>query len=288
MTRIMERDIMKFFEKVMAVGAILLIVIGSAMAITTYRGYKKGQDGYAKLQTEFTSNLKDCPKTADKSPEEQAGGIPENASVSKMDLGETLPEDAPDRIEVDWEKLKQVNEDIVAWITLPALDLSYPVVQGKDNEYYLHRSVDGEYLFAGSIFMDYFNHPGLENYNTIIYGHNMRDGSMFARLKEYNDTDVYKACPYFWIYTPDGDHLYKIFSVHTASAKSDTYTVRFKNKETYAAWLVKEKTQSQIETGIELMMEDHVVTLSTCTGDEVNRQVVQGVQVYQSEGMCHK
>ena len=84
-----------------------------------------------------------------------------------------------------------------------------------------------EYLFAGSIFMDAYNNASFYNYNTIIYGHNMRDGSMFARLKELSNEATLRQCPYFWILTPDADYLYKICSIHQASSGSDTFTVRF-------------------------------------------------------------
>ena len=75
--------------------------------------------------------------------------------------------------------------------------------------------------------MDAYNNASFYNYNTIIYGHNMRDGSMFARLKELSNEATLRQCPYFWILTPDADYLYKICSIHQASSGSDTFTVRF-------------------------------------------------------------
>ena len=143
-----------------------------------------------------------------------------------------IPEDAPEKISVRWNELQQKNEDIVAWIYIPALDISYPVLQADDNEYYLHRDVNREYLYAGSIFMDAWNNPFFYNYNTIIYGHNMRDGSMFARLKDLSDPDTIKGCRYFWIFTPEADLLYEICSIHGAVAGSETFTLRFEDYET--------------------------------------------------------
>lgn len=167
----------------------------------------------------------------------------------------------------------------MAWLYLPAVDLSYPVVQADDNEYYLHRSVRKEELFAGSVFMDYYNSPDLKNYNTILYGHNMRDGSMFAKLKEYKKTEMLAGCPYFWISTPAEDYLYRIFSVHAAGTQSSTYTVRFPDATSYRKWLEKMSAASEVETGAELNESETVVTLSTCTGDSAIRQVVQGIRI---------
>ncbi|MCC8102296.1 MAG: class B sortase [Clostridiales bacterium] len=96
-----------------------------------------------------------------------------------------------------WDALSASYDDCVAWIQIPAVEISYPVMQAEDNDYYLHRSPDGNYIYAGSIFMDYQNDSYLEDYNTVIYGHNMRDGSMFAKLKQFRDSEVLVFCPYF-------------------------------------------------------------------------------------------
>lgn len=104
---------------------------------------------------------------------------------------------------------------------------------------------------------------------------------MFARLKDYNDPQTLESCPYFWLYTPERDYLYRVFSVHTAGSGGDTYTVRFADAKSRAKWLEKMRESSAIETGVELKQEYRVVTLSTCTGDSSVRQVVQGILVWE-------
>lgn len=116
-------------------------------------------------------------------------------------LPPAIPLDAPKRKTIDWDGLKDRNEDIIGWIDIPAVEISYPLVQGDDNEFYLHRGIDKEYLFAGCLFLDSACDRELQNYNSIIYGHNMRNGSMFARLKEFLSAETVQKCPYFWIYT---------------------------------------------------------------------------------------
>lgn len=118
-------------------------------------------------------------------------------------------------IDVDWESLLAVNPDIVGWIFAEGVDISYPVLQGSDNEYYLKHTLEGDYNFAGSIFMDYQNEPDLSDCNTIIYGHNMKNGSMFGSLKKYSNEDAYAVDPYFWILTPDANYRYEIQSAYT-------------------------------------------------------------------------
>ena len=97
-------------------------------------------------------------------------------------------------IEVDFDKLKSVNEDVVGWIYVDALpDISYPIVKGKDNQTYLHQTYEKNYNFAGTIFVDYENSGDFSDCNTLVYGHNMKNGSMFGHLKKFRENDkLYK------------------------------------------------------------------------------------------------
>ncbi|ANU44954.1 class B sortase [Enterocloster clostridioformis] len=100
---------------------------------------------------------------------------------------------------VDFQKLLSINKEVVAWISIPALELEYPVTQGEDNEYYLHYAYNKEPNFAGSIFLDFRNHADFQAQNTILYGHNMLNGSMFGSLKHL---DV-STHPKIIVYTPE-------------------------------------------------------------------------------------
>lgn len=90
---------------------------------------------------------------------------------------------------IDFEGLRTINEDIVAWIQIPGIGVDYPVVQGEDNEHYLHYTFDGKENIAGSIFLDYRNRADFTDRKVILYGHNMQDGSMFSHLAKYQDKD---------------------------------------------------------------------------------------------------
>ena len=101
---------------------------------------------------------------------------------------------------------------------------------------------------------------------------------MFARLKEYADSTVWEESPYFWIYTPEASILYRIGSVHTADASGSTYLIRFPNSRTYTDWLEQMLECSALETCTQWTEDDRIVTLSTCTGQEGQRWVVQGAK----------
>lgn len=142
--------------------------------------------------------------------EEEYQTLQEFVKDPEREPDDTVPEEQPDSVElestIDFEGLRKINPDIVAWIRIEAAGIDYPVVQGKDNDYYLHHTFRGEPNIAGSIFMDYRN-QGLKDEKVILYGHNMRDGSMFAKLKKLNVDDE----PIAVIYTSDDIYHYKLY-----------------------------------------------------------------------------
>lgn len=185
-------------------------------------------------------------------------------------------------IEVDFDKLKSVNEDVVGWIYVDALpDISYPIVKGKDNQTYLHQTYEKNYNFAGTIFVDYENSGDFSDCNTLVYGHNMKNGSMFGHLKKFREDDkLYKQDKYFWILTPERNYRYEIISAYTTGVNSDTYTLFKGPGEEFEEYLETIKGYSEIQTDdTDLTIKDRIVTLSTCTGNESTRFVVQGKRV---------
>ena len=127
-----------------------------------------------------------------------------------MEEPEDTPEEETDEpeaepsgyLQIDFAGLQAVNPDVIAWIDIPGLSVSYPVVQGEDNSYYLHHLFTGEYNSSGSIFADCHNQPDFTDQNTIIYGHNMKNGSMFGTLSHYQDQVLWEENPYFYLYVP--------------------------------------------------------------------------------------
>ena len=224
-----------------------------------YTEYKKGTDEYNQIE-EMAVTERDPDST------EVAGP---NAQIKPP-------------IEVDFDKLKSVNEDVVGWIYVDALpDISYPIVKGKDNQTYLHQTYEKNYNFAGTIFVDYENSGDFSDCNTLVYGHNMKNGSMFGHLKKFReDETLYNQDKYFWILTPERNYRYEIISAYTTGVNSDTYTLFKGPGEEFEKYLEKIKGYSEIKTDdTDLTIKDKIVTLSTCTGNESTRFVVQGKRV---------
>ena len=260
----------------------LLLLTGAGYGLNVYQGYEKGQQEYNELRDEYTTPFDEESKAV-----VELGALEEENSsqLEEFKLQEKrvwrpierrIPDDAPEKITVQWDELLEKNRDVVAWIYIPSLTISYPVLQAEDNEYYLHRDINREYLYAGSIFMDAYNSPHFFNYNTIIYGHNMRDGSMFAKLSELMDADILQNCHYFWLLTPESDLLYEICSIHNAVEGSDTFILHFADVKEYSDWQRKMLSLSAVSTEVTLDTEDRIITLSTCTQNRGVRMIVQG------------
>ena len=175
---------------------------------------------------------------------------------------------------IDFAALQAINPDAAAWLEMPGLGISLPVVQAADNETYLHRSFDGNDSPAGCLF---FAAPGGDGLYRVIYGHNLHDGSMFNGLLNYRDEDFYAANPTFTLYTPEGAGTWRIFSCHTATDMEELYRTDRTAGEEYDAFLQQLLEASEYDTGAELPEGAQVVTLSTCLtsyGSGLERYVV--------------
>ena len=168
--------------------------------------------------------------------------------------------------ETNLEALREVNEDVVGWIAIPDTKLSYPLMPGSEGDYYLKRTWKKESSIAGSIFIENLCSDDLTDFNTVIYGHRMNDGSMFASLKYYNSEEHWENHPYVYIFDDNGAHRYEIFAAYEASLEGRTYQIGFKNDEYKETFLEACVGYSVIDTGVKPTIYDKVITLSTCTG----------------------
>lgn len=169
-------------------------------------------------------------------------------------------------LQLDIEALEAMNEDFVGWLYFPALDISYPVVQGEDNSYYLKHAFDGEKLNAGCIFMDYGASGDWSDRNTFVFGHSMRDGSMFGAFNQLiDDTTLCKEQPYFYIYTKDWVYTYEIFSYYKTKSSSDRY-MTFETDETYDSYTEWAFENSLFTSRADLSDRPNIVSMSTCYG----------------------
>lgn len=233
--------------------AICIIVAIGSMAAIVYIGY--GYWRAAGINTQAREQF--LQKTVDISPIDEEIEAP----------APVLPP------EVDFPALLDESPDAVAWLWIG--EISYPVVQGTDNERYLRTAYNGEKSIAGSIFMDYRNQADLSDANTIIYGHNMKDGSMFGKLKSYRQKDFADSHQDIYLITAQGAAQYRVFAVYETNASDSLcYQRTFKNEEQHAKAVSYAMTRSEVAMETNRERIQNFLTLSTCTANDTERFIV--------------
>lgn len=246
------------------IAALAITIFAAAKIMGIIFQYRAGEQEYDSFM-QYVEKTDTMPDTT-----------PSTASNSDALAAEVLPE-AP--ISVDFSALQQINEDIVGWIYAEAIpEISYPIVQGEDNDYYLHHTVEKKKNFSASIFMDCRNSADFQDAITVVYGHNMKNESMFGRLKEYRSQEILSKSPYIWILTPNGDYRYEIFSVHSIRDDDAVYELFYTQGEELKTYMEKIQAQSEIECNVTFTGYEPMLMLSTCTASDRIRCVVQAVR----------
>lgn len=187
----------------------------------------------------------------------------------KTEMTDDTQQDAQENMEtapisVDFESLWKENEDIVAWIYCPDTPVNYPVVQADDNEYYLDRLINGERNPSGTIFLDCRNSSDFSDINSVIYGHNMKNNSMFGTLTDYNDQEYYDKHPVMYLLTPDTDYKVELYVGHVTPENAECYAFPTTD-EIKARVLINGKNKTTFLSQASLKTGDRLLTLSTCT-----------------------
>lgn len=209
---------------------------------------------------------------------------PDNSQEAQMEalllgIDHKKNEFAP--IDVDGEALLDENADYIGWIYAPKTDISYPVVQSRDNSDYLHTDFYRNYSFPGTVFMDCRCLSGVLSHHSILYGHNMNNGTMFAGLKSYRDQQFAEEHPVFWFITPKYKLLYKVFAVCNANPyDSVEYGVDgtdYRNNQEFLDAMNAIKSNSIVSIESDIKSTDYVMSLSTCTENSSVRCIVHGI-----------
>jgi sortase B len=180
---------------------------------------------------------------------------------------------------VDLAGVQTENSDVVGWLFFENEDISYPILFSGDDSSYIRTALDGTPATAGCIFMEGANTPDFEDSHTIIYGHNMRNLSMFGKLKYYKEQDdYYENHMYFQIVTEDVIYRYQIFAYEDVAADSFVYEVPFAPNADFASFLSQIYAASDRDTGVAATEDDKIITLSTCSSDN-DRFVVHALRV---------
>lgn len=234
-------------------------VVCAVSAVRQYRNEKEAGSGYEQIREEVKAEEPPAEPEADAEP-----------SVE---------------IPIDFEALQERNPDIYAWITVPGTQIDYPILQREnDNTYYLTHTIDHEEKTEGAIFTENYNSTGFGDPNTVIYGHDMKNGTMFRSLLDYQDREFFEENKEIIIYTPDAIRHYEIFAAYPYDNRHILRSFNLNDKNIFRIYLESifsvRNMNSCIDTSMEVDTDDKIVTLSTCYGSRRDqRYLVQAVLV---------
>lgn len=204
--------------------------------------------------------------------------IPE-ASIAMEELETNLlePEDAHisrKKPTIDFNALMAINQDCIGWICIPETEINYPIVQGSDNSYYLKHLFNGQWNNNGCIFLDCRVNVSLSDRHSIIYGHHMKNGTMFSELAKYKKQEYFENHPTGLLITPDVIYQIDFFAGYVVDTKDNAWNVSFQSDEGFETWIKEIKQKSCVESSLYPAVTDRILTLSTCSYEFDNARFV--------------
>ncbi|MBD5449953.1 MAG: class B sortase [Lachnospiraceae bacterium] len=286
---------------------LIVMVFAAGMTFREYINYRSVNNQLDSLQSNVNNNtgrtVEEYTKEEEpeKKEEEPAADIEndtsEDSSKDRIDIGEEDEDtdvidileqsgiEIPDKT-LNWDALHEENGDIYAWIYVPDTTVDYPVLQHPtDNSYYLNYNMDGTKGYPGCIYTENFNRKDFSDIHTVIYGHNLKDKTMFSSLHNFEDEGLFNEDHYIFIYTEDYVFVYRIFAAYEFDSLHLLDNFDYTNEYVYKDYLRKiyQTTDrvANVRADIQVTTEDKIVTLSTCTSDhDSNRRfLVTGVLI---------
>ena len=204
--------------------------------------------------------------------------------LANVGEGTMLPDNAgadiePGKLNVDWAALKAANPDTVAWVYIPGTKISYPVVQGTDNDYYLTHDFDGEAGWLanyGAVFMHYRNNPNWSDQCYFIYGHHMNDGSMFAGIVDLTDQARFNECRTVYLLSPNGNFKLRTFALAHCSADDEIVRSSFDSPEQKGEYISQAVANDVVQVADRPPAEsiDKIFAFATCDNESWGRYVL--------------
>lgn len=191
--------------------------------------------------------------------------------------------------DVDFNGLQEyVNPHIYAWIYIPGTKIDYPILQHpQDDEYYLNHDMAGNKVSSGSIFTQHYNGLDFMDNHTVLYGHNMKNGTMFKALHKYMDAEFFAENPYIYIYTEENTFAYEIFGAYEYNDEHLLLSYDMEDEEVYGQYLEEvmaiSDSMGHFNRGLSLDRKDKVITLSTCIGGRPERRYLVQAKLIAAE-----
>ena len=252
----------KWLRRLLALLLVAIFAVSVVKIVRQIRDYQKGHANYSEAEELAGIQQPNVDIPAAEVEEGAAACNPYIEALAKTDL----------------ESLRLVNSDVIGWIAVPNTKISYPLLRTENNDYYLNHTWNKESSSVGSIILEYRVSPDFSDFHTIIYGHRMRDGSMFGSLKSYGDTEYWKEHPSVYVVDDAGMHQYDIFAAYEMETDRISDSIFISEDAEKQEFIQHSLQNSAIDTGIVPTEQDHVLSLITCTGRGYStRWVIQAV-----------
>lgn len=260
-------------------GVIIIILLSIMLycvskVVNSMRGYKEADDIYGDFAGMMEDVLSPSDPAVPKSDKNAHGGATETfgtPTVPEMNTGDSdeVVSETLILLRAKLDNLRKTNPDVIGWISIPGTVIDYPILQTDDNDYYLYRSITGTYLKSGSIYADYRNESDWSDQNTVIYGHNMASGEMFAQLAKFKSSSFIRSNKYIYIYTDEGIRVYTVFSAYETNIYNPYTRIRFASDHEFIGWAknVYSASLKKASGSFKFDGDDKILTLTTCTND---------------------
>lgn len=238
----------KSVKIIIAVAVAVLLMGGAAAGVVLYGNYQQAKEEAKKAD----------PEVAEK----------EYESLRTDVVQET---EEPYESEIDFQSLQEINADVYAWIRIPGTAVDYPILQSatEADDYYLNTTIDGKQGYPGSIYTEKYNSTAFTDPVTVVYGHDMIEGTMFTDLHKYEDRAFFDSNPYVYIYLPDRTLKYQVFAAVPFDDRYLLGSYNFTVQEDFQSYLdeLRSSLEGNVNQDLEVTMESTILTLSTCIAD---------------------
>lgn len=283
-----EFNIYKILTIVFAIAFVI------ALAILFRNWYVADQAGleYSDIRSEVNQPQTSPVTTWDTGETEETQTQPTETDGSETEMTEPpLNIEIPEKT-LDWDALrkKYKNQDIYAWIYIPGTAIDYPVLQHPtDDSHYLNYNLNGSKGYPGCIYTEKINSKNFTDFNTILYGHNMKNGTMFASLHYFETQSFFDSYPYVFVYREDQVLVYEVFAAYKRDDRHILYAYDFETEAGRQEYLdeIRSESENARYRETEITANSHILTLSTCIrGAATNRYLVQAKLI--NENVLHE
>ena len=252
---------------------LVIFLLSSTMALKTVIESSKAKSDYSELQAlmrqaEYENTVVATKNEAEPAVTNETGlNVAEKPAVANAEPPIIIQRQ---KTSMDFSALKEINPDIIGWIRAEGTNIDYPIAQTDNNEYYLNHLYNKDWNSNGTIFADYRNTGDFSDRNTVIYGHHMKNGTMFHALEEYKDQDFYDANPTMMLFTPDGDYIIELICGTIEDGNYQFVKFDFDSEESFIQYIEGFRSRSTFVSDVEVQPGDNIVSLCTCSYEWTN------------------